>query len=80
MEGRMSERELRRLLKGRCVSGIEDALAAEPDVVVLLRFCYAQGTLAAARGHGDAANTFDDVIKEIEKTVRLTDDGWEWVK
>lgn len=85
----MSERDLREGIdrhlcpkEGACYlcNKARNALAEPPDLVVLLRWCYAKGTLAASRGHGDAANTFSDMISKIEKAVRLTEDGWEWVK
>ena len=60
------------------------ALAQPPDLVALLRKLYELHGIARDVGattySAVRCETLWDVIREIEKTVRLTDDdGWEWV-
>lgn len=66
---------------------IELALSEPPDVVVLLRWLTGWRDTYTDKLTGDlyappdmAWATIEATINEIEKTVRLTDDGrWEWV-
>lgn len=63
---------------------VTKALSEPPDVVMLLRWAYEQHSWAKV-GTPTAytvvrCETLWDVIKELEKTVRLTADGWEWVE
>jgi len=69
-------------MDGLC--NIRKALEAEPDVVALLRWAYEQHSWAKVGSPtaytSGRCHTLWDVIKELEKTVRLTADGWEWVE
>ena len=91
----MSEREVRELMNmvidtyGDWYEMNEDRnelLAKPPDVVVLLRWLTRWRDTYTDKLTGDlyappdmAWATIEATINEIEKTVCLTDDGWEWV-
>ena len=88
----MSEKKLRdamryvrrdRLTAYSGLRAIEEALAQPPDLVVLLRWAKALEEKYNVVGNiGSQLDelTFPIVIRQIQKTVRLTDDGWEWVE
>lgn len=90
----MRERKLRNRLEHKpwchigtgaaCSCGLDEALAEPPDLVVLLRKVKKAEAEYNAIGRAESiwgAMTLELVIGEIEKTVRLTDDGgWEWTE
>lgn len=83
----MSERELREAIpKHTCPEPVDcpycketwALLSQPPDLVALLRKM--QKMYDSMFWGAEAASALYTLMQYIEKTVRLTEDGWEWVE